>query len=59
MRKIAYIALLIGVLNISIALWISDDINTTLKVLAILQILQIIVPREILYPGKIAKSENL
>ena len=34
----------LGVTGFIFALWISDDINNTLKVLAMLQIMQILLP---------------
>ena len=34
----------LGVSGFVFALWISDDINNTLKVLAMLQIMQILLP---------------
>jgi hypothetical protein len=34
----------LGLFGFMLALWISDDINDTLKVLALLQIMQILLP---------------
>lgn len=43
MLKIFLVVLVVG---LTFSLWISDDINNTLKVLALLQIANLLLPRD-------------